>query len=54
MRTSAYTVAELAEHWNCSKDVIYDIIRCGELHSFRLRGKALRIASEEVERYEKG
>lgn len=54
MRTSAYTVAELAEHWSCTKHVIYEMIRSGQLHSFQLNGKLLRITSEEVEKYEKG
>lgn len=48
---SAYTVASLAEHWQCSKDQIYLMIRRKELKVFRL-GRDIRISAEEVARYE--
>lgn len=48
---NAYTIQTLAQHWACSTDVIYDLIRSGKLKAFRI-GNALRIRAEEVERYE--
>lgn len=52
MSANAFTIKTLAEHWVCSPDVIYDIIREGKLKAFHV-GTALRISAEEVERYEK-
>lgn len=47
----AYTITTLAEHWQCSRDVIYDMIRRGELKPFKI-GRVLRISAEEVARIE--
>lgn len=47
----AYTVRTLAEHWSCSRDVVYDMIRRHELSAFRV-GRSLRISTQEVERFE--
>ena len=49
----AYTVASLAEHWACSRDVIYKLIRDKQIKAFRI-GTDLRISAEEVARYENG
>ena len=49
-----YTVAELAERWKCSTHVIYAMIRSGELRSFTLHGKLLRISAKEVDKHEEG
>ena len=48
-----FTVAELAERWQCSIDIIYDLLKCGKLKGFKLGG-AWRIARVVVERYELG
>jgi excisionase family DNA binding protein len=47
----AYTVASLAEEWECSEGVIRKAIRDGELGCFRL-GTLIRIPAEEVRRFE--
>lgn len=47
----AYTVETLAEHWYCSRDVVYDMIRQGKIKAFKV-GRVLRISAEEVARYE--
>lgn len=48
---STYTIRTLSEHWDCSPDVLYDLIRKGELKAFKL-GSTLRITAEEVDRFE--
>jgi excisionase family DNA binding protein len=47
----AYTVASLAEEWECSEGVIRKAIANGELGCFRL-GTLIRIPVEEVRRFE--
>ena len=47
----AYTVASLAEHWACSEDMIYKMIRNEEIKVFHI-GTHLRISADEVARYE--
>lgn len=32
----AYSVAQLADLWGCSRDLIYDLIASGRLESFNL------------------
>ena len=49
MRT--YTVASLADEWQCSEGVIRKAIANGELGCFRL-GTLIRIPAEEVARFE--
>lgn len=39
-----YTVPELAKLWHCSIDIIYDLLRRGELKGFRLGGRSWRIS----------
>lgn len=40
-----YTVPELAELWHCSIDIVYDLLRRGELQGFRLGGRSWRISN---------
>ncbi|WP_155262905.1 helix-turn-helix domain-containing protein [Sphingomonas segetis] len=47
----AYTVATLADAWECSEGVIRKLIATGELGCFRL-GTLIRIPAEEVQRFE--
>lgn len=49
---TVYSVATLAEHWQCGTDTVYALIHSGELRAFRLGGKLLRIRGDEVERFE--
>ena len=48
---SAYTVESLAERWNCSRGMIYKMIRDKKIRVFRI-GTSIRISAEEVNRYE--
>lgn len=48
---AAYTVASLADEWQCSEGVIRKAISNGELGCFRL-GTLIRIPVEEVRRFE--
>lgn len=47
----AYTVASLAEAWECSEGVIRKLISDGRLGCFRI-GTLIRIPAEEVRRFE--
>lgn len=47
-----FDVTGLADHWGCSADIIYGLIRGGELQAFKLGGKLIRIRAEEVEKFE--
>nr|DAJ07701.1 MAG TPA: helix-turn-helix domain protein [Caudoviricetes sp.] len=49
----AYTYKALAERWACSVDLIYKMVRRGEIKTFRI-GRATRISASEVERIEGG
>lgn len=49
---AAYSVSSLAERWDCTPDVIYRLVRTGQLQAFRLGGKLLRVRVQEVERFE--
>lgn len=31
-----YTIAQLAQRWQCSPDAIYDMVRRGDIKSFRV------------------
>jgi excisionase family DNA binding protein len=46
-----YTIQELAELWRCSPDVIYDMLRTGKLHGFKL-GREWRVSDESRRAYE--
>lgn len=48
---TAFTVESLAARWQCSRDVIYDMIRQHQIKAFKV-GRVLRISAEEVTRYE--
>jgi excisionase family DNA binding protein len=47
----AYSVATLAERWDCHQDVVRRLIAKGALQSFRV-GALIRVSATEVERYE--
>lgn len=49
----AYTYQALTERWACSVDLIYKMVRRGEIKTFRI-GRATRISASEVERIEGG
>jgi excisionase family DNA binding protein len=51
MVNRAFTVASLAEAWECSEGVIRKLIVSGQLRCFRV-GTLIRIAAEEVRRFE--
>ncbi|MGN7750613.1 helix-turn-helix domain-containing protein [Sinorhizobium sp. 22678] len=52
MTTLVFTPASLAERWECSERHVRNLISSGELPSFRLGGKLLRIRKEDVEKFE--
>ena len=52
MQEKPYTVAALAEHWQCSDTFIYDLLNSGQLEGFKLGGKLWRIKPGAVEAYE--
>lgn len=45
-----YSVARLAERWECSERLIYKLIERGDLQCFR-PGSLIRISAAEVERF---
>ena len=47
-----YSVKSLSTRWSCSPGYVYRHIKSGELRHFRVGGQLLRIAAEEVERWE--
>lgn len=49
--TTCYTIAELAEIWRCSSDIIYDLLRSNKLKGFKL-GRSWRISDEARLNYE--
>jgi len=49
--TKAFTVASLADEWECSEGVIRKAIADGRLGCFRI-GTLIRIPAEEVERFQ--
>lgn len=51
MTARAYTVASLAQEWECSEGVIRKLVASGSLRSFRI-GTLIRIPADEVERFE--
>lgn len=51
--TRPYTVATLAERWQCSEQHIRDLINRGELPCFRA-GRLIRITAAEVGHFECG
>lgn len=51
MGATYYTPKTLAAHWGCSPDIVYDLLRSGKLHGFRL-GRSWRVTEEAREAYE--
>jgi excisionase family DNA binding protein len=49
---AVYTPASLAEKWGCSVATVRSLVTSGELVSFRLGVKLVRIRADEVERFE--
>lgn len=47
-----YSVAQLADRWGCSGNVVRKLINQGELQCFKI-GALIRVAAAEVERFEK-
>jgi excisionase family DNA binding protein len=52
MTDKPFTVATLADRWQCSTAAIYWLIREKRLPAFRLGGKLLRIRAEDVVAWE--
>lgn len=50
-QTDYFTVAELAELWRCSSDMVYSLLKSGKLRGFKL-GKDWRITDEARVEYE--
>lgn len=53
MSPQVFTPADLAARWNCSLDVVYDLLRSGRLRGFHV-GSQWRITDRQVERFENG
>lgn len=49
---AVYDVPTLAERWACSIGTIRSLVASGELPSFKLGGKLVRIRADDVEKYE--
>lgn len=49
---AVYDVHTLAERWGCSIRTIRSLLSSGDLSSFRLGGKLVRIRADEVEKFE--
>ncbi len=49
----ALTVHDLTVRWKCPRRTIYEAIREGRLHAFRVGKRWLRVTVDEVERFEK-
>lgn len=47
----AFTIASLAEQWECSEGVIRKLVASEQLRAFRI-GALIRIPAEEVQRFE--
>jgi excisionase family DNA binding protein len=47
----AYSVPRLATKWDCSKEMIYKLVRSNRLRAFQVGG-LIRITAAEVERFE--
>ena len=49
-----FSVQSLADRWGVKPPMLYGLIKGGELTSFKVGGKLLRISFDEVERWENG
>ena len=47
-----YTIDQLAQRWQCSPDAIYDMVRRGDIKSFRV-GTEIRFTAAAVADHEK-
>lgn len=47
-----YTIARLAERWECSQSHVKQLIHTGRLNAWKLGEKLWRINADEVERFE--
>lgn len=50
--TNVLTPDDIAARWNCSPAHVRRLIQRGELPSFRIGGKFIRVRLDEVEKYE--
>lgn len=50
----AYTVKDLAQAFNISRSQVYKLARTGELRTFAIGKRGLRISAEEVEKWQSG
>ena len=48
----AWSVKRLAEAWDCSRSVIYEMIDGGELQTFLIGRRGIRISDQEKQRWE--
>lgn len=46
-----FTPQELADHWKCHKETVYNLLRAGALHGFKL-GRDWRIPASAVTEYQ--
>ena len=51
MLPDVFTVDTLAQRWQCSTDIIYDLLRSKRLSGFKL-GSSWRVTAEAVSRFE--
>ena len=52
--TSAYwSVADVAERWGYTREIIYKYIRCGTFPTYKLGPRGIRLAREDVEAFER-
>ena len=49
-----YTIAELAERWQCSQSKLRQMIKANRIRAWRVDGWTWRISRDEVERHEGG
>jgi excisionase family DNA binding protein len=52
MNKKYYSPAQLAERWKCSPNTVRNLINSGELPSFRIGQKLIRISAADVKEYE--
>jgi excisionase family DNA binding protein len=49
---SVHTVAGIAERWGCSIDQVYSLIRGGQLESFKVGPRLIRVRHDRLLAYE--
>ncbi len=50
---TSYSVHDLAARWGCSQQAVYDMLRSGTIHGFKI-GSMWRIKLAEIEAWESG